>query len=196
MADLITIPAPIYRAFKSLPLAKGKAEPGARISEFVRVGVTAYAYTLTWSDLRVLIHAAWPKPKELGNTFEGWHLYLSKEEFAALPYDSRKGSELVIFDTPSDPFYRDILAPMNVNTFMDMGERDKPTPDRVKAVNPCIALPVVKALAAMCKSGDMNGKAAPVKWDFGKTPLSPLRFDVHLYHCEADVSGLIMPVRM
>ena len=83
MLESFVIPAPVFRAYKPLIMGKGKAEPSNRIAEFVRLGVTAYDFTLTYSDHIILIHTSWPKPRDMGNACEGWFSYLNKDEFAA-----------------------------------------------------------------------------------------------------------------
>lgn len=108
----ISFPTKVHSAFASLIVKH--AQPSQRVAEFVRVGVTAYDYTLTYSDTFMLLHYAQPKPKDMGNMFEGFHRYLNKVEWAGLPEGARGCRVFPALDVEEyeEPFQHDLLAPL------------------------------------------------------------------------------------
>lgn len=199
MLDSFAIPATVFRAYKPLIMGKGKASPSNRIAEFVRLGVTAYDFTLTYSDQIILVHTSWPKPKDMGNAHEGWFSYLTKDEFAALPYNPKSGAVSPIFGSGVCPFQRDILRKDAVQTLFDVQEpkRDKrKAPTFVKSVNPKHLTRVSKALETMCKGGAAGGYDAAIKLNIGTDELRPLRFDAFVKRDMLTIAALVMPVWM
>lgn len=199
MLDSFVIPATVFRAYKPLIAGKGKAKPSNRIAEFVRLGVTAYDFTLTYSDQIILVHTSWPKPKDMGNACEGWFSYLTKDEFAALPYSPKSGAVSPIFASGICPFQRDILSKDTVINLFDTRttKRDKKQlPTFVRSANPVHLARISKALETMCKGGAVGGFDAPIKLDIGADTLTPLCFDAFVKRDMLTIAALVMPVRM
>lgn len=199
MLDSFVIPATVFRAYKPLITGKGKAKPSNRIAEFVRLGVTAYDFTLTYSDQIILVHTSWPKPKGMGNAHEGWFTYLTKDEFAALPYNSKSGAVSPIFESGICPFQRDILRKETVSNLFEYRapKRDKKQlPTFVRSVNPVHLTRISKALETMCKGGAADGFDSPIKFDIGADTLTSLCFDAFVKRDMLTIAALLMPVRM
>lgn len=194
MAGLITIPAPIYRAFKALPLQKGHAQPQFRYAEYVRLGATAYDYTLTFSDGFVLIRCSWPKPKDMGNAFEGHYAYLTKAEFQRLEYHVKKGASFPL-DERECPFQRDILSPSAVQTLFEITPPNPSKVEPIKLMNPCILAPVMKALSTICKGGEVRGDSV-CTFDIGASSYMPLKIHSYVHRYDMNVDVIAMPVRM
>lgn len=184
MADLITIPASVYRAFKAL----------FRYVEYVRLGVTAYDYTLTYCDGLSLIRCAWPKPKDMGNAFEGYFAYLTKSEFQRLEYDAKKGATFPL-DERECPFQRDILSPSAVQTLFDITE-PKSKAEFAKRINPKILQTVTRALATICSKGERDGSDSTCVFDIGASSDMPLKIHVYVHRYDMNVDAIVMPVRM
>lgn len=196
MPEIMTIPAPAYRAFKVLPLQKGQADASRRFAEFVRLGVTAYDYTMTFSDGFALLRCAWPKPKEMGNALEGYYAYLTKAEFQRLEYEPKKGAFFPL-DERECPFQRDILSPSAVQFFFDLTGTAKKTGkiELSKKMNPCILSPVIKALATICKGGEVRGDTA-CTFDIGASSDMPLTIRAYVGREGMSLDAIVMPVRM
>ena len=199
MLESFVIPAPVFRAYKPLIMGKGKAEPSNRIAEFVRLGVTAYDFTLTYSDQVILIHTSWPKPRGMGNACEGWFSYLTKDEFAALPYNPKSGAVSPIFESVICPFQRDILSKDTLQNLFNphVSKRDKKKlPTFVRSVNPYHLARISKAFETMCKGGAAGGFDQPIKFDIGADTLSSICFDAFVKRDMLTIAALLMPVRM
>jgi hypothetical protein len=195
MADLINIPASVYRAFKVLPMQKGHAQAQFRYAEYVRLGVTAYDFTLTYCDGFSLIRCAWPKPKDMGNAFEGYFAYLTKAEFQRLEYEPKKGASFPL-DVRECPFQRDILSPTAVQTFFDITAPKTDKIELTKRINPKILQTVTKALATICSKGERDGSDSTCTVDIGASSDTPLKIRSYVHRYDMNVDAIIMPVRM
>lgn len=195
MPDIITIPAPVYRAFKVLPMQKGRAQAQFRYAEYVRLGVTAYDYTLTYCDGFSLIRCAWPKPKDMGNAFEGYFAYLTKAEFQCLEYEPKKGASFPL-DVRECPFQCDILSPSAVQTFFDITAPKKSKGEFAKRINPKILQTVTRALATICSKGERGGSDSTCVFDIGAGSDMPLKIHAYVHRYDMNADAIVMPVRM
>lgn len=189
----IAIPNKVFNAFGSLALRV--ATPSTRVGEFVRIGVTAYDYTLTYSDTFILIHYAQPKPEDMGNMFEGFYRYLTKAEFAALPAGDRGYHVFPGLDTlDSDsvcpfqhdrPFQHDPLKGSLLDSFINHTQQSKTGSVHVDPFHLTRAL---KAVSAICSVDGTECMTLTVQDGFG-----PI-----LLVANSDgwmVRGLVMPRR-
>lgn len=195
MADLITIPTPVYRAFKVLPMQKGHAQAKFRYAECVRLGVTAYDFTLTYCDDVLLIRCAWPKPKDMGDAFEGYFAYLTKDEFQRLEYETKKGASFPL-DERECPFQRDILSPTAVQKFFDITAPKTNKVEYIKCINPKKLQTVTKALATICSKGERYGSDSTCTFDIGASSDMPLKIHSYVHRYDMTVDAIVMPVRM
>lgn len=184
----IAIPNKVFNAFGSLALRV--ATPSTRVGEFVRIGVTAYDYTLTYSDTFILIHYAQPKPEEMGNMFEGFYRYLTKAEFAALPAGER-GYHVFpgIDDLDSEPyvcpFQHDLIGPGLVHNYFDDID---PSPCDTLKVDPYHLTRALKAVSAICATDGHEWMQLTVQHGY-KPLLLTAYSEAYL------VRGLVMPRR-
>lgn len=199
MEDIITIPTPVYRAFKPLIVAHGKADPSKRCSEFVRLGVTAYDFTLTYSDTFILIKAQWPKPKDMGNAREGWYTYLEKYEYEDLLGNAKAGFRVPIVGIGVCPFHHDLLSEQTIQNLIELhpkkGSRKGLAPSSIRSVNPYHMERVTKALLQMCKNGGPDGFNAPYTIDLGTSEVGPILMTAFTKRHTLTVTALVMPVR-
>lgn len=184
----IAIPNKVFNAFGSLALRV--ATPSTRVGEFVRIGVTAYDYTLTYSDTFILIHYAQPKPDGMGNMFEGFYRYLKKSEFAALPAGERgyhvfPGLEDLDGKTYVGPFQHDLLRGSLLESYLNHTHQSKTGSVRVDPFHLTRAL---KAISAICSVDGTECMSLTVQDDYGPI-LLVANSDAYL------VRGLVMPRR-
>lgn len=184
----IAIPNKVFNAFGSLALRV--ATPSTRVGEFVRIGVTAYDYTLTYSDTFILIHYAQPKPEDMGSMFEGFYRYLTKAEFAALPAGER-GYHVFpgIDDLDSEPyvcpFQHDLLKESLVDSYT---VRAQPSKTGNVRVDPFHLTRALKAVSAICAVDGTECMTLTVQDGFGPI-LLVANSESYL------VRGLVMPRR-
>ncbi len=188
MHDFITIPPRVYRAFKRLPMKEHTAKSTQRYAEFVRLAVTAYDFTLTYSDSYFLVRCEWPKPKTWGNDREDMFWYLTKTEFANLG----KGVEFKVPECSVSPFAGgDILSDSAINRLLDL------TADTYKSRMPQSAKAKyvdARYLAQLTRTIDMIlSEDRNVRIDFGCASYAPVVMaasdkQFHVY-------GLVMPIR-
>ena len=200
MQDM-TIPAPIYRAFKTLPQQKGSVKAYDRIAEFIRLGCTAYDFTLTYSNRYIVIHAEWPKPKDMGNEHEGWYRYLDRAAFTRLDYDPKNGATYPITDEPDTTFVGgDILKPGLLDSYLDLAnhsqqKRNNGKISLSKQVNPTYLSTVLKVCATICKGGAKDGTTEGVTLDIGSNPVGPVVVRSYVPKHGLSLTALVMPIR-
>jgi hypothetical protein len=176
-------------------MQNGHAQAQFRYAEYVRLGVTAYDFTLTYCDGFSLIRCAWPKPKDMGNAFEGYFAYLTKAEFQRLEYEPKKGASFPL-DVRECPFQRDILSPTAVQTFFDITAPKTDKIELIKRINPKIMQTVTKALATICSNGAMDGSDSTCTFDIGASSDMPIKIRSYVHRYDMNVDAIIMPVRM
>lgn len=203
MSDFITIPAPVYRAFKPLIKPSGSTRMRNRIAEFVRVGITAYDFTLTYSDHFMLIRCAWGKPKDWGNHLEGYFQHLTKEQFASVEYTAKYGARIPIIESPELPFRDDILKDSSVQSFIDLNQgsycatKGKVIPCSSKKFNANLMAKTMQACSRICMHGDPDVKVddAPLIVDFGAGATVPAYIHAYVRKHDVTLDALVMPLR-
>ena len=200
MTDIITIPASVYRAYKPLIMRKGTARPQQRYSEFVRIGCTAYDFTLTWSDSYVVLRVQWPKPKDWGNAHEGECWYLAKHEYEGMEYTAKYGAKFPIPETWELPFRDDILKDGIIQTFIDLNassyKEKNVIPCSRKKVSAQLMAKVMRACDTICGKGDHDGMTnAPIGVDFGCNETVPVHIASFVNSIGLTLDALVMPIR-
>ena len=188
MHYFITIPPRIYRAFKRLPMKEHTAKPNQRCAEFVRLGVTAYDFTLTYSDSYFLVRCEWPKPKTWGNEHDGMYWYLTKTEFANLG----KGATFAVPECSTSPFQggdmlKDVVVKDFINLNADGYKKKNRKPSSVKHID-------ARYLASLTRTIDMIlSEDKCIQVDFGCDELVPALMVAsdELVH----ILGIVMPIR-
>lgn len=201
MSDFITIPAPVYRAFKPLIKPSGYTRMHKRIAEFVRVGITAYDFTLTYSDHFMLIRCAWGKPKDWGNHLEGYFQYLTKEQFTDVEYTAKYGARIPIVEVPELPFQQDMLKNTCVQSFIDMNQASYRVagkhvmPCSSKKFNASLMAKTMQACSRICMHGDEQVDDSPLTVDFGADPTVPAYAHAYVRKLDVTLDALVMPLR-
>lgn len=203
MSDFITIPAPVYRAYKPLIKPSGSTRMHNRIAEFVRVGITAYDFTLTYSDHFMLIRCAWGKPKEWGNHLEGYFQYLTKEQFTDVEYTAKYGARIPIVEAPELPFQQDMLKDSCVQSFIDLNQASYRVagkhvmPCSSKKFNASLMAKTMQACSRICLHGDTDVKVddAPLTVDFGASTTVPAYIHAYVRKHDVTLDALVMPLR-
>lgn len=203
MPDFITIPAPVYRAVKPLVKPYGSTSMHNRIAEFVRVGITAYDFTLTYSDHFILVRCSWGKPKEWGNHLEGHFQYLTKEQFASVEYTAKYGARIPIADAPELPFRNDMLTDSAVQSFIDLNQASYRVPGKhvmpcsSKKFNASLMAKTMQACSRICLHGETDVKVddAPLTVDFGAGPTVPAYIHAYVRKHDVTLDALVMPLR-
>lgn len=205
MTDIITIPAPVYRAFKPLIKPAGSTRMHNRVAEFVRVGVTAYDFTLTYSDHFMLIRCSWGKPKEWGNHLEGHFQYLTKEKFANVEYTAKYGAKIAVDESAELPFQADFLRDSAVQSFIDQNQasykggagKGRVIPCSSKKFNASLMAKAMQACNRICLHGETDVKVddAPLTVDFGASPIVPAYIHAYVRKHDVTLDALVMPLR-
>lgn len=203
MPDFITIPAPVYRAVKPLVKPYGSTRMNNRIAEFVRVGITAYDFTLTYSDHFMLIRCAWGKPKDWGNHLEGYFQYLTKEQFADVEYTAKYGARIPIVESSELPFQVDLLRDSATQSFIDLNQgsyhigKGKVIPCSSKKFNASRMAKTMQACSRICLHGETDVKVddAPLTVDFGAGPTVPAYIHAYVRKHDVTLDALVMPLR-
>lgn len=201
MSDFITIPAPVYRAYKPLIKPSGSTRMHNRIAEFVRVGITAYDFTLTYSDHFMMIRCAWGKPKEWGNHLEGYAQYLTKEQFTDVEYTAKYGARIPVVESPELPFRDDILTDRSVQSFIDLNQgsyratKGKVIPCSSKKFNASLMAKTMQACSRICMHGDEQVDDSPLTLDFGADPTVPAYAHAYVRKLDVTLDALVMPLR-
>lgn len=201
MSDFINIPAPIYRAYKNLIKVYGSTRMHNRIAEFVRVGITAYDFTLTYSDHFMMIRCAWGKPKEWGNHLEGYFQYLNKEQFTDVEYTAKYGARVPIIEAPELPFQQDILKDSCVQSFIDLNQASycvagkHVMPCSSKKFNASLMAKTMQACSRICMHGDEQVDDSPLTVDFGAGPTVPSYAHAYVRKLDVTLDALVMPLR-
>lgn len=201
MYEFINIPAPVYRAYKPLIKASGSTRMHNRIAEFVRVGITAYDFTLTYSDHFMLIRCAWGKPKDWGNHLEGYFQYLTKEQFADVEYTAKYGARVPIVEASEYPFQSDTLKDSSVQSFIDMNQASYRVagkhvmPCSSKKFNASLLAKTMQACSRICMHADEKVDDSPLTLDFGAGPTVPAYAHAYVRKLDVTLDALVMPLR-
>lgn len=192
MSLFVNPPKKIYSAMRQCFTAYTLAGNFAarRYAEHIRLGITAYDFTLAWSNQFWLIHVAWPKPKDAGNHLEGWHMYLTKYNYALLEHGISTTQLEGVVSEP-EPFRSDVLSEAAVSALFSNLRTDSTAKGADvqgrKSLNAKYLRDVCKLFAA-AGVDDMR-----IDMDFGMGPLDAVtligRADV------ARIDALIMPIR-
>lgn len=192
MSLFVNPPKQIYSAMRQCFNAYTPARNGAvrRYAEYIRLGITAYDFTLAWTNQFWLIHVAWPKPKNAGNQLEGWHMYLTKYNYAFLEHGISTIQLENVVSEP-EPFRNDVLAETSVSAMFSTLRTDAKakgaTVQGRKSINAKYLRDVSKLFAA-AGVNDMR-----IDMDFGMGPCDAVtlvgRADI------AHIDALIMPIR-
>lgn len=187
----IQVPKKVYSAIRQcFTDYAGPIGKSSRYREFVRLGITAYDFTLTWSNQYWLVHVAWPKPKDAGNQLEGWHIYLSKYNYAFLE-NGATTEQLEQIVTDGAPFRYDVLNATATRTLFDNLRTDAKAKgartQQLKTLNAKYLRDVAKLFAA---AGVDNMQ---VNMDFGMSPMDAVIMSGQAG--DARIDALIMPIR-
>lgn len=203
MSDIITIPAHVYRAYKPLIKPSGSTRMHNRVAEFVRVGITAYDFTLTYSDHFMLIRCSWGKPKEWGNHLEGHFQYLTKEQFTNVEYTAKYGAKIAVDESAEMPMRVDALSDSGVQTLIDLNQKSyretkgKVIPCSSKKFNSSLMAKTMQACSRICLHGETDAKVddAPLTVDFGASPFAPAYIHAYVRKHDVTLDALVMPLR-
>lgn len=192
MSLFVIPPKKIYAAVRQCFTAytPNRNVAARRYAEYIRLGITAYDFTLTWSNQLWLIHVSWPKPKDVGNELEGWHMYLTKYNYALLEHGISTIQLEGVVSEP-EPFRNDILSESSVRAmFSNLRTDDKAKGAKVqgkKSLNAKYLRDVSKLFAA-AGVNDMR-----VDMDFGMGACDAVTL---MGHADvACINALIMPIR-
>lgn len=192
MSLFINPPKKIYAAMRQCFTDYTPANHGAarRYAEHIRLGITAYDFTLAWSNQFWLIHVAWPKPNDAGNELEGWHMYLTKYNYALLEHGISTIQLENVVSEP-EPFRNDVLADTSVSGMFSTLRTDAKAKGATVQGRKSINAKYLRDVSKLFAAAGVNDMCIDV--DFGMGPCDAVtligRADA------AHLHALIMPIR-
>lgn len=186
--DNYIMPVKVARAFKPIIKKEHTQPANLRASEFIRLGCTAYDFTLSYTDSYMLIHCRWPHKQDFGNAHEDWRAYLTKTEFInTFCLTGVKSASYPM--TESDlPFRSDLLGRTQLDHFFELVEdRTEKHPRQKKFVNAKYLYTVLSVFKVLSDDGRMQ-------LNIGTRVTGPIFLEAYNPDMELEVRAMVMPI--
>lgn len=186
--DNYILPVKVARALKTI-IKKEHTQPASmRAAEFIRIGCTAYDYTLSYTDSYMLIHCRWPHKQDFGNVHEDWRAYLTKTEFTNTFCLSGVKSVSYPMTESYLPFRSDLLARTQLDHFFELVEdKLEKHPRQKKFVNAKYLHTVLSVFKALADDGRMQ-------INIGTRVAGPIALEAYNSDMELEVRAIVMPI--
>lgn len=186
--DNYIMPVKVARAFKTIIKKEHTQPANLRVAEFIRLGCTAYDYTLSYTDTFVLIHCRWPHKQDFGNVHEGWRAYFTKTVFINTFCLIGVKSASYPMTESELPFRNDIMGQDIINHLFDMVEdRAEKHPRQKKFVNAKYLYTVLSVFKALADDGRMQ-------LNIGTWVTGPISLEAYNPDMELEVRSIVMPI--
>lgn len=186
--DNYIMPTKIARAFKPYIKREHSQPANLRYSEFIRLGCTAYDYTVSYTDSFVMIHCRWPHKQDFGNAHEGWRTYFTRTEFVNTFCLTGVKQASYQMQESELPFRSDIMQREQLDHFFSLVEdRKEKHPRQYKYVNATY----LHSVLGIFKALSLDGK---IKLNIGTRVTGPISLEAYNPDMELELRAIVMPV--